>query len=626
MKLSKLRLQNFRCYKDGIEVDFSDITALVGKNDSGKSSLMDALNIFLNDGEPDKDDASKQGNPKDLKIVCEFDDLPDTVVIDDSSPTTLENEFLLNEDGNLEIHKSYSGHLAKPKCEAIHAYAVHPTKEGVADLLQLKNADLKKRAKELGVDLDGVDTKVNAQIRAHIRDHLGDLAHKPVLVPLNEDNAKKIWSGLKSYLPAFALFKSDRASTDQDPEAQDPLKAAITQALKAKASELEEISEYVTSEVKKIAAATLRKLKEMDSSLAAELNPTFKAPNWGTLFKASITGDDDIPINKRGSGVKRLVLLNFFRAKAEQMVKDQDAAGVIYGIEEPETSQHPNNQRLLLRALSDLASNAQVIMTTHTPMLARGLPDSSLRYVERAADGSRSIITGGDDANDKFARALGVLPDSTVRLFIGIEGPTDMAFLRNMTTALRADGEDVLDLEQMELDGELIFFPLGGSTLALWSSRLKHLNRPEFHLYDRDAEPDQPPKSQKTIDEVCARPGCVALATGKREIENYLHREAIMEVYQQRSIPLTIEENLAPGADVPMEVARLVHEASESDKAWDDLTPEKQKEKESKVKKALCGEASQLMTGKMLDEIDPEGDVRGWLYEMKRLMEAEHPD
>jgi predicted ATP-dependent endonuclease of OLD family len=58
MKLSKLRLQNFRCYKDEIQVDFSDITALVGRNDSGKSSLMDALDIFLNDGAPDKDDAS----------------------------------------------------------------------------------------------------------------------------------------------------------------------------------------------------------------------------------------------------------------------------------------------------------------------------------------------------------------------------------------------------------------------------------------------------------------------------------------------------------------------------------------------------------------------------------------
>src|SRR5690606_1973125 len=144
-------------------------------------------------------------------------------------------------------------------------------------------------------------------------------------------------------------------------EAQDPLKVAVKQALKAKEIELNQIAEFVTEEVKKIASATLEKLKEMDPTLASELNPTFNPPNWGTLFKASITGDEEIPINKRGSGVKRLVLLNFFRAKAEQMVKEHEAASVIYGIEEPETSQHPNNQRLLLRALSDLASDSQVI-------------------------------------------------------------------------------------------------------------------------------------------------------------------------------------------------------------------------------------------------------------------------
>jgi hypothetical protein len=61
------------------------------------------------------------------------------------------------------------------------------------------------------------------------------------MVPLNEDNAKKIWTELKKYLPAFALFKSDRTSTDQDPEAQDPLKAAEKEAVKAKEAAAPEI-------------------------------------------------------------------------------------------------------------------------------------------------------------------------------------------------------------------------------------------------------------------------------------------------------------------------------------------------------------------------------------------------
>ena len=136
MKLETLRVRNFRCYGEEISVSFEEITALIGRNDAGKSSLMDALDIFLNDGAPDSDDAKKNGDASDLTITCEFSDIPDEVVIDDSYPTSLQKEGLINEMGRLEIHKKYSGHLQKPKCESIAAYAVHPTAEPVADLLQ----------------------------------------------------------------------------------------------------------------------------------------------------------------------------------------------------------------------------------------------------------------------------------------------------------------------------------------------------------------------------------------------------------------------------------------------------------------------------------------------------------
>ena len=468
MKLKRLRLRNFRCFKEEISIDFEDITALVGKNDSGKSTLMDALDIFLNDVDPDKDDASKNGTPGDLSIICEFTDLPDEVILDDANPTKLSTEFLLNTEERLEIHKFYSGELQKPKCKSIQAHAIHPTIDGAKNLLQLKNSDLKKRAQELDIDLEGVDQRVNAQIRARIRDHFDNLNRAPSMIPLNEDNAKKIWTELRKYLPAFALFKSDRTSTDQDPEAQDPLKAAVKEAIKSKEVELAAITDYVRSEVQKIANLTLEKLREMDPTLAMQLNPTFTPPpKWDSLFKASITSDDDIPINKRGSGVRRLILLNFFRAKAEQLAKETGHATVIYAIEEPETCQHPNNQRMLLRALSDLSSDAQVIVSTHTPMLARSLPDSSLRYIHILDDKGREIMTGGPETNKIFVRSLGVLPDNNIKLFIGVEGPNDITFLQTISKALRNDGSDIHDLEKMELNGELIFFPFGGSNLII---------------------------------------------------------------------------------------------------------------------------------------------------------------
>ena len=294
MKLTRLRIRNFRCFKDEISIDFDKITALIGKNDSGKSTIMEALDIFLNEKAPDKDDASKNGDPRDLTIICEFSDLPHELILDDESPTTLQKEFLVNNNGDLEIHKQYSGELQKPKCKNISAYSLHPTVEGADDLLQLKIADLKRRAIELDIDLSHIDQRVNAQIRQAIREHFDNLQLQETMVPLNNDNAKKIWTELRKFLPAFALFKSDRQSTDQDPEAQDPLKAAVKEAIKSKEAELSQIMEYVEREVKKIADATLEKLREMDSSLATQLNPKFTPPRWDSLFKASITSDDEI--------------------------------------------------------------------------------------------------------------------------------------------------------------------------------------------------------------------------------------------------------------------------------------------------------------------------------------------
>lgn len=620
MRLSCLRMRNFRCYKEEIKIDFDDITALVGKNDAGKSSIMDALDIFLNDGAPDKHDASKGGTPADLSIICEFEDFPDEIILDDTNPTSLSEEYLLNERDRLEIHKRYSGNLATPKCIGVYARAIHPSAAGVSDLLQLTNMNLKKRAKELNIDLSGIDSKVNAQIRKRIRENIPDLSLMDAMIPLDADNARKAWDSLKAYLPAFALFKSDRTSTDQDPEAQDPLKAAVREAIKEKEAELNAIVEHVKKEVEKIAESTLKKLSEMDNTLATQLNPQFTLKRWDTLFQASITGDDAIPINKRGSGVKRLILLNFFRAKAEQLAKEKGHAKVIYAVEEPETSQHPNNQRMLVRAFADIAMEDQVILSTHTPMLARSLPDQNLRYINIRRDKCREILVGGTDTNARFVKSLGVLPDNSVRLFIGVEGKHDISFLLAICKVLIEDDVDILDLSKMELDGELIFFPLGGSNLAIWKNRLEPLNRPEFHLYDRENTPPQPAKYQRDADKINQQDRCKAIITAKREMENYLHKDAINSAYQSLSISLNLSANFGAFEDVPLQVAQQVHSASESEKPWHLLKEKTMAKKISQAKNNLNNIAPTYMTKKLLGEIDPDGDLLSWFENMKLLL------
>jgi len=45
MKLSKLRIENFRSFKDET-IYFDDYTCLVGANGAGKSAVLTALNVF----------------------------------------------------------------------------------------------------------------------------------------------------------------------------------------------------------------------------------------------------------------------------------------------------------------------------------------------------------------------------------------------------------------------------------------------------------------------------------------------------------------------------------------------------------------------------------------------------
>ena len=622
MRLISLTVENFRCYGNPVSVTFNDLTALVGQNDVGKSTIMDALAIFFDDQKLDRDDVNKASQATAIQITCEFDQLPDSLVVDAEYQTTLQDEFLLSADGTLIINKIYDG--TNPVLKRVEAIALHPSAEGFSDLLSLKKKGLLDRAKSLGVDLEGVNKQANAPIRNAIWAHAKDLEISERSVPLDGEGAKQVWVSIQPHLPSFALFKSDRASTDQDAEAQDPLKAAIKEAVKAVEPHLQTIQEHVEAEVRKIALATVEKLREMDPSVAETLNPVIKTKSWDSLFSTSITGDEGIPLNKRGSGVKRLVLLNFFRAKAERDANEKNAGSIIYAIEEPETSQHPKNQRVLLNALRELSSSpsGQIILTTHTPMLARYLDKRDIRYIHRSPDGDRIISEyDTDDWSLEISKSLGVLADHNVKAFIGVEGAHDINFLHRVSRVLYDAGFDVPNLEELELSGEVIFIPLGGSNLALWSSRLAELNRPEFHLYDRDAPSDQPPKYNKHIENVNARPGCVAVATNKRELENYLHYEAINNAYNNHNIELNLSANYEEFDDVPCLVAKAVYEIS-ANANWDELSAEKQKKKEGAVKRLLNSEAVSLMTPEMLDAVDPERELIGWLARIKEMLDG----
>lgn len=110
MKLRQVILINFRGCKDEVRIDLGDLIAFVGKNDVGKSTILEALEIFFNNDtvKIEAADGCIFGDKKDVLIGCVFDELPSEVVVDASNPTTLAAEYLLNADEALEIHKVFN--------------------------------------------------------------------------------------------------------------------------------------------------------------------------------------------------------------------------------------------------------------------------------------------------------------------------------------------------------------------------------------------------------------------------------------------------------------------------------------------------------------------------------------
>lgn len=616
MKLDEIKITNFRGYAIETSIPIDHLTVLVGRNDAGKSTILEALDVFFNEEVIEREDCCVHTGSTYIRIACVFSDLPDSLVIDEQYATTLAAERLLRTDGKLEIIKVYDCIAAKGKLSAAYAKALHPSEAGVDDLLSLKLTELKTKAKQLNIDLSGVNQAAKAPIRQAIWNATPNLMPTEHEVSLKKESAKDAFDQIQKCMPLYALFKSDRASTDQDAEAQDPLKAAIKEAIRRRESELNGVIADIQTELAAVAARTVEKIREMSPELANELNPTVKSKQWDSLFSVTLTGEDQIPINKRGSGTRRLVLLNFFRAKAEDSAHGR-ASGVIYAVEEPETSQHPNHQLMLLDAFEQLVAQGacQVILTTHTPTLARRVNQSSLRLITKQ-NGVPVVELGSSDATlPKIIHTLGVLPDHDVKVFLGVEGKHDISFLKKLSSILSAAEQDIPNLEASEATGKLVFVPLGGSSLELWVNRLKGFNRPEFYLTDRDNQPPKQAKYHQSVTEWRAR-GCTAWVTGKLELENYLHPSAIQAV-----VP-TYTGTGIDFEDVPSLFAEAVYAAAGGPITWATLPHEKQKEKSSSGKKRLNLECVAYMTPELLTLVDPADEVRGWLRSLGNALNA----
>ncbi len=197
------------------------------------------------------------------------------------------------------------------------------------------------------------------------------------------------------------------------------------------------------------------------------------------------------------------------------------------------------------------------------------------------------------------------------KLLAVVEGVHDITFLKHISAILHGHDPKLPNLAAMESRGELIFLPAGGGDLWLWVDRLAPLQRPEFHLYDRELPPETELR-RRAAAMVNMRPGCEARLTSKRSLENYLHPKAIRDVSG-------IELNFSDDCNVADLVAERRYTRQDAEPPWDALEPRIRKRRRNRVKKWLHTKAVGRMTPTLLAERDPEGEVISWLTTIAKL-------
>ncbi|MFB6307068.1 MAG: ATP-binding protein [Flavobacteriales bacterium] len=622
MELKRVKIKNFRCFKEETSIEIDDLNCFIGVNDVGKSTILEALDAFFNE-KIERDDLSKNADNNQIEITCVFDDVPKKMILDSEVETSLEEEGILNSEGLLEILRvfKYNGKQQKE----YYINCMHPNHEDLKNILSLSNSKLKEIVRKQNIDTTRVRETVNSELRKVIRDfYQSGREEQQIKVEGSiNDNRKNIWEKIKKEIPVFSLFNVDRDLNDEDKDVQDPMRTAVREVIEQKSiqDKLRDIENEIKEKSSEVAQRTIDKLKNIDSRNSEGLKSDFsRDPNYERNFNLTLLNDEGIPLNKRGSGVRRLVLLSFFQAKAEEARNSQGAPAIIYGIEEPETSQHPEHQIMLINSLVELSmnDNIQVLFTTHNANLAREIPPGSFTYIKES--NVDRLVYYAVDENGQFQEevinevieTLDVLPDprDKVNLLVFLEGNNDINALMRYSSILAEYDDDILDLSNRDDIGYVL---TGGSSLKHYVDRglLENLNKPQIHIYDNDD-----PQYKERIGEIndTENEDKKGFLTPDLEMENFLDKEAVKEAFQEyEGIELNIVD--LNGFKVPEYIAKERNKIN-GVHSWDNFSEKKKEKKIDQVKKSLSTIAVEKMSKQRIDAAPGSNELKRWLREI----------
>lgn len=488
MKLTEVRVQNYKSIDDSGWVRIDNVTCLVGKNESGKTTFLNALKkMNPEDGDGDFDpvmDYPRKGYSKYKKIHDEnpADVISTRLILTEKEVSEIENELgkdvLLS--NNVEVVKNYKNMRTwriqtnekvtvdywVDKCsienQAIKQslYESNTLKELFDKLKELQSSD--DKIQEL---INNISSKLSEE--CDLLNYIIDkylMKYMPKFVYFDDYNimkgdisipylsAKKQQGNLDDSEKTFLSLLSLAGVGLQDFQNQQNY-----ERLKA---DLEAASISITDEVFTFWSQN-RQLEIHFDIFSAD--PKAIAPlNQGPILHIRIYNKKHrvtVSFSERSKGF--VWFFSFLAYFSELEEKDTE---LILLLDEPGLSLHAKAQNDFLIFIDKrLAPKNQVIYTTHSPFMIDPKNLSSVRTVEDIED-CGTIISDEILKNDKdtvFPLQAAMGYELMQTLFLGpncllVEGPSDLIYLQVLDEAVRKKGHP-------GLNEQWVITPVGGA-------------------------------------------------------------------------------------------------------------------------------------------------------------------
>ena len=417
MKIESIRIENFRSFKDET-IRFDNYTCFVGANGSGKSTVLNALNVFFRQYKDSKTDLSKLNSEdfhhkkteEPVKITVTFTDLSDAAK-DELSDYVRQDKLIVS---------SVAKYDPATDCADVKQYG---NRIGLQDFRKFfeadKNGDKVSGLKLIYQDLQknypdlpkpGVKAAMIEALKAYEAGHPDDCK----LIP-SENQFYGVSKGANR-LAHHVQWVFVPASKDATEETEESKNTALGQLLARTVRSKVNFSEKV-GKLKKDTQEEYQKILDEEQSVLDSISSTLQGnlESWahpGITAQILWKQDSDKSVkveepwaylkigehgfegdlSRFGHGLQRSYMLALLQELTE--ISDETAPTLIMGIEEPEIYQHPPQAKHLAETLNDLSEKgSQILICSHNPLFIPGDNFESIRMVREKGNPSMSYIS-----------------------------------------------------------------------------------------------------------------------------------------------------------------------------------------------------------------------------------------